>query len=185
MESRSWFSKAYVGIFCIPRTHSHLGYFSKSTCTLLCLLKWIIFSKFEFYAICILCFLILTVKISTSIFRSDFLYSDLLFILDLNSSINDLWHFLHIHNLPHKDAHKISELNLFLYFLISGVSDIDSCVCAGVTLTLICDPRRDWLDCEPTVDPLLAPKPKAEKDLWCRIEGVLLTAWRYCKRNCQ
>lgn len=27
---------------------------------------------------------------------------------------------------PHNAAHKISELNLFLYFLISGVSDVMS-----------------------------------------------------------
>jgi hypothetical protein len=87
-----------------------------------------------------------------------------------------------VDSLPHNEAHKISELNLFLYFLISGVSDVASWVCAGVTFTLIWDPRRDWLDwldCEPTVEPLLAPNPNAEKDLWWRIDGVLLTAWRY------
>lgn len=87
-------------------------------------------------------------------------------------------------NLPQREAHNISELKRFLYFLISGVSDMDSCVWAGVTFTLICDPRlEDWLDWDPTVDPLLAPNPNAENDLWWRIDGVLLTAWRYWKER--
>lgn len=38
-------------------------------------------------------------------------------------------------NLPQSAAHKISELNLFLYFLISGVSADDSWD-VGVTFTL-------------------------------------------------
>lgn len=56
---------------------------------------------------------------------------------------------------PHKAAHKISLLNLFLYFLISGVSDETSCD-VGVTLTLTCDSRRDGAE--------LTPKPKAKKE---------------------
>ena len=40
-------------------------------------------------------------------------------------------------HLPQSAAHKISELNLFLYFLISGVS---LSTIEGCTLTLILDP---------------------------------------------
>lgn len=59
--------------------------------------------------------------------------------------------------IPQRAAHKISELNLFLYFLISGVSDPISCD-VGVTLTFTCDSRL--LGPEPP-----APKPKVKKDL--------------------
>ena len=48
--------------------------------------------------------------------------------------------------LPHSEAQSISELNRFLYFLISGVSDDCSVVWEGVTFTLICEPRRDWAE---------------------------------------
>ena len=51
------------------------------------------------------------------------------------------------HHSPHNEAQSISELNRFLYFLISGVSDEGSVIgCEGVTFTLICEPRRDWPD---------------------------------------
>lgn len=53
---------------------------------------------------------------------------------------------------PHNAAHKISELNLFLYFRISGVSDVMSCV-VGVTLTFgPCDSRRMLPATMPGVD---------------------------------
>lgn len=57
--------------------------------------------------------------------------------------------------LPHKAAHKISLLNRFLYFLISGVSDDTSCD-VGVTFTFTCDSLRDC--------PEPAPKPNVIKE---------------------
>lgn len=80
--------------------------------------------------------------------------------------------------LPHNAAHKMSELKRFLYFLISGASVPMSSAGVGVTLTLICEPRLEACEMEPIVEPS-APKPKAEKDRWCLIDGVLLTAIRY------
>lgn len=83
--------------------------------------------------------------------------------------------------LPHNAAHRMSDPKRFLYFRISGVSPALSVVCDGVTLTLICDPRRDCDDSDVSVPvPPPAPKPNAEKDLWWRMEGCWLTAWRYC-----
>lgn len=64
---------------------------------------------------------------------------------------------------PHNAAHKISELNLFLYFRISGVSLVASCD-VGVTLTLTWLSRRDGP--EPP-----APNPKVRKlrcFCWCK-----------------
>lgn len=76
--------------------------------------------------------------------------------------------------LPHRAAHRISDPKRFLYLRISGVSPKPSVVCEGVTLTLICEPRRDCFDIieetEPMVEPS-APNPNAEKDLWCFIAG--------------
>jgi hypothetical protein len=62
----------------------------------------------------------------------------------------------------------MSEPKRFLYLRISGVSPVASVVWEGVTLTLICDPRRDCEEMEVRVPVLLppAPKPNAEKDLW-------------------
>ena len=77
----------------------------------------------------------------------------------------------------------MSEPNRFLYFLISGVSLMASTGCDGVTFTLICEPLRDCLDIEdtePIVEPS-APKPKAEKERWCLMEGCK-TARLYCNR---
>lgn len=90
---------------------------------------------------------------------------------------------------PHKAAHRISLLNLFLYFLISGVSEDRSCD-VGVTFTLTWDSLLDWA--EP------APKPKVRKErcFCCKAsaftlmgveillgEGVCIgdIAWRYWK----
>ena len=44
-------------------------------------------------------------------------------------------------NKPHKAAHKISQLNLFLYFLISGAFDLNELLSSieGETLTSICE----------------------------------------------
>lgn len=56
---------------------------------------------------------------------------------------------------PHRAAHRISELNRFLYFRISGVSLVASWV-VGVTLTLIWLSRRDGPDPP-------APNPKVKK----------------------
>lgn len=67
---------------------------------------------------------------------------------------------------PHKAAHKISELNLFLYLRISGVSGEPSCP-VGVTLTLTWLSRRDAFPPEPAVPPLPvepAPKPNVRNE---------------------
>lgn len=84
----------------------------------------------------------------------------------------------------------MSELKRFLYLRISGVSFSDT---MGVTLTLMCEPRR-WMlpvaagsggDCCWLLLPMLsrsAPKPNAwneRDDGFLRIGG-LLTACRYC-----
>ena len=76
----------------------------------------------------------------------------------------------------------MSELNFFLYLRISGVS---VSITVGVTLTLICDPRRADAICGAICCPfVLAPKPNAENDLvdppFLRFGG-LLTACRYWK----
>lgn len=46
-----------------------------------------------------------------------------------------------LYNIPHSEAHKTSELNLFLYFLISGVSSKLLAV-DGDTFTFTKDPFR-------------------------------------------
>lgn len=83
---------------------------------------------------------------------------------------------------PQRAAHKISELNLFLYLRISGVSESMSCD-VGVTLTLTCDSLREAPP-DPVVPPPAppAPKPKVRKlrCFCCRWGGVLLIACRYC-----
>lgn len=71
---------------------------------------------------------------------------------------------------PHNAAHKISELNRFLYFRISGVSLVASCD-VGVTLTLTWLSRRDGP--EPP-----APNPNVRKlrcFCWCNAKEC---GWR-------
>lgn len=58
---------------------------------------------------------------------------------------------------PHKAAHKISELNRFLYLRISGVSLVASCCEVGVTLTFT------WLSRRDAPPELPAPKPNVRK----------------------
>lgn len=74
--------------------------------------------------------------------------------------------------LPHSAAHKISLLNLFLYFLISGVSELTSCD-VGVTLTLTCDSLLEG------PDPALNPNVRKDRCFCCKarafIGGVLPT----------
>lgn len=82
-------------------------------------------------------------------------------------------------NSPHSAAQRISLLNRFLYFLISGVSEARSWL-VGVTLTLTCDSRL--------AGP--APNPKVRKDrcfCWSASGGGDLTACRYWNkvRSCQ
>lgn len=65
---------------------------------------------------------------------------------------------------PQSAAHRISELNLFLYLRISGVSEDRSCP-VGVTLTFTWLSRREALPEPPVplpVDP--APKPNVRND---------------------
>ena len=78
--------------------------------------------------------------------------------------------------LPHKEAQRTSELNLFLYFLISGVSETASCE-VGVTFTLMLDSRRGGMALlgpparSPAAGPVpLAPKPNVrnERCFCCR-----------------
>lgn len=67
--------------------------------------------------------------------------------------------------VPQRAAHNISELNLFLYFRISGVSDVISACDVGVTFTLTCDSRRP-LEVPAAFVPLEpAPNPNVRKDL--------------------
>lgn len=58
---------------------------------------------------------------------------------------------------PHKAAHKISELNRFLYLRISGVSLVASCCDVGVTFTFT------WLSRREAPPELPAPKPNVRK----------------------
>jgi hypothetical protein len=76
---------------------------------------------------------------------------------------------------PQRAAQRISELNLFLYLRISGVSEPTSCE-VGVTFTLTCDSRR--VGPEPP-----APNPNVRNErcfCWRGWGGDLDTAWRYC-----
>lgn len=82
------------------------------------------------------------------------------------------------HHSPQRAAHRISELNLFLYLRISGVSEPTSCD-VGVTFTFTCDSRR--VGPEPP-----APNPKVRNErcfCWSGWVGNLETAWRYCNPN--
>lgn len=85
-------------------------------------------------------------------------------------------------SLPQSAAHKISELNLFLYFLISGVSAEDSWD-VGVTFTLT------WLSLrgegEGPVPPAPKPKVRKERCLCWSWGGALPTACLYCKVHCK
>ena len=90
-------------------------------------------------------------------------------------------------NLPHSDAQSISELNFFLYFLISGMSFRLSGV-VGFTLTEMLEPRLIGANPGALGDVGLAPKPNAEKDVCLRMGdltvvagalGLLLIARRY------
>lgn len=68
--------------------------------------------------------------------------------------------------LPHNAAQRISELNLFLYLRISGVSEDRSCP-VGVTLTLTWLSRREAFPPEPPVPPLPvepAPNPNVRNE---------------------
>lgn len=101
--------------------------------------------------------------------------------------------FILVAYLPHKAAHKISELNLFLYLRISGVSDDTSCP-VGVTLTLTWLSRREAFPPEPPVPPPLpvepAPNPKVRNERcfccngrnWCweptdELDGECCNGW--------
>jgi hypothetical protein len=83
---------------------------------------------------------------------------------------------LNINYSPQRAAQRISELNLFLYLRISGVSEPTSCD-VGVTFTLTCDSRR--VGPEPP-----APNPNVRNErcfCWRGWGGDLDTAWRYWK----
>lgn len=82
---------------------------------------------------------------------------------------------------PHNAAQRISELNRFLYFRISGVSLVASCCDVGVTLTFT------WLSRREAPPELPAPNPnvrklrcfccKASECGWIKWGEILLMLW--------